>query len=145
MTIRRSAISHDHLLRVGAVERGQRRDGRRPSDRLDNPPAGHIGQRGAGRVAQLRQPRADPIRAGCQVFAERDRIPHARSDIGVAVLQPLQHGQRQIPVRRRQPRSQPLRQRGPDREDTDAARAGHPLARGRVDRIGAHHTVDVAE
>ena len=39
----------------------------------------------------------------------------------------------------------PLRQRGPDREDTDAARAGHPLARGRVDRIGAHHTVDVAE
>ena len=74
-------------------------------------------------MAQLRQPRADPIRAGCQVFAERDRIPHARSDIGVAVLQPLQHGQRQIPVRRRQPRSQPLRQRGPDREDTDAARA----------------------
>ena len=72
-----------HLLRVGAVERCQRRDGRRLSDRLDDPPAGHIGQRGAGRVAQLRQPRADPIRAGCQVFAERDRIPHARSDIGV--------------------------------------------------------------
>jgi hypothetical protein len=47
MTIRRSAISHDHLLRVGAVERCQRRDGRRPSDRLDDPPAGHIGQRGA--------------------------------------------------------------------------------------------------
>ena len=110
MTIRRSAISHDHLLRVGAVELGQRRDGRRPSDRLDDSPAGHIGQRGPGRLAQLRQPRAGPIRAGCQMFAERDRIPHGRSDIGVAVLQPLQHGQRQIPVRRRQPRSQPLRQ-----------------------------------
>jgi hypothetical protein len=146
VTIPRSAISHDRTFCGSAPSSGVNvvMAVGSPTGSTTRP-AGHTGQRGAGRVAQLRQPRADPIRAGCQVFAERDRIPHARSDIGVAGLQPLQHGQRQIPVRRRQPGSQPLRQRGPDREDTDAARAGHPLARGRVDRIGAHHTVDVAE
>jgi hypothetical protein len=62
MTIRRSAISHDHLLRVGAVERCQRRDGRRPSDRLDDPPAGHIAS--AVRVAWPSSASRARIRSG---------------------------------------------------------------------------------
>ena len=44
------------------------------------------------------------------------------------VLQPFHHRQRQIPLRRRQPRPKPFRQRGLDREYAHAPRAGDPLA-----------------
>ena len=79
------------------------------------------------------------------MLAQRYRKTDARSDIGFAVLQPLHHRERQVPLRRRQPGPEPLRQRGLDREHADTARAGDPFARRRVDRVGAHRTVDVAQ
>ena len=70
----------------------------------------------AGQPAQLGQPGANVLGTSSQMFAERDRKANACSDIGFTVLQPFHHRQRQVPLRRRQPRPKPFRQRGLDRE-----------------------------
>jgi hypothetical protein len=123
VTIPRSAISHDRTFCGSAPSSGVNvvMAVGSPTGSTTRQPATSAS---AVRVAWPSSASRARIRSGPAArCSPSDRIPHARSDIGVAVLQPLQHGQRQIPVRRRQPRSQPLRQRGPDREDTDAARA----------------------
>ena len=104
----------------------------------------------SARVARVVRPSsaspvADVLWTRGQVLAERDRKPDARAEIRLTRFQALHHRRRQVPLRRWQPRPQPLGQRRSDREHADAARARDPLSRRRVHRVGADRAVDVPE
>ena len=115
------------------------------STSLDDPPPGHIGENGPADPANFSQARPHRSRARRDVLADCYRKAHSRSDIGFAQLKLFGVRQRRRPLRRRQSRAQLLHQVWTHGEHTDAARAGHPFARRRVDRVGANGTIHLTE